>query len=69
MELKCTQTLLVALLDGLLDESLDVFVSLEEAVLELTGLFSTHPEDPWQTLPTWGTKHNGQPVESVAMLI
>lgn len=45
MEIKFTQALLVALLDGLLDESLDVFVSLEEAVLELTGLFSTHPED------------------------
>lgn len=46
IELKCTQTLLVALLDGLLDESLDLFESLEEAVLELPGLFSTHPEDP-----------------------
>lgn len=46
IDLKCTQTLLVALLDGPLDESLDVFVSLEEAVLELPGLFSTHPEDP-----------------------
>lgn len=61
MESKSTQTLLAALLDGLVDKSLDVFVSLEEAVLELSGLFGTGPEDPWQTLPTWGTKHNAQP--------
>lgn len=45
-EFECTQTLFVALLDGPLDEDLDLFVSLEEAVLELAGLLSTHPEDP-----------------------
>lgn len=45
-ECECTQTLLVALLDGPLDEGLDFFVCLEEAVLELAGLLNTHPEDP-----------------------
>jgi len=44
--------LLVALLDGPLDESLDLFVGLQEAVLESAGLLSTHPEDPGQTLTT-----------------
>ena len=45
-EFECTLTMLVTLLNGPLDESLDFFVSLEETVLELTGLLSTHPEDP-----------------------
>lgn len=40
------QTLFVALLDGSLDEDLDFLVSPEEAVLELAGLLSAHPEDP-----------------------
>lgn len=43
--LKCTQTLLVAQLDGSLDEGVQLFVFLEEAVLELAGLFCAHPED------------------------
>lgn len=44
-EFECTQTLFVTLLDGPLDEDLDFFVCLEEAVLELACLLSSHPED------------------------
>lgn len=43
--MKSTQTLLVAQLDGSLDEGVQLFVFLEEAVLELAGLFCAHPED------------------------
>lgn len=43
--LRCAQTLLVAQLDGSLDEGVQLFVLLEEAVLELAGLFWAHPKD------------------------
>lgn len=52
-----THTLFVALQDGPLDESLDLFVGLEEAVLEAAGLLGAHPEDPWQTLATCRQQH------------
>lgn len=42
----------MALLDGPLDESLDVSVGLQEAVLEPAGLLSAHPEDAGQTRTT-----------------
>ena len=42
----------MALLDGSLDEGLDVSVSLEEAALEPAGLFSAHPQDPRQAFTT-----------------
>lgn len=40
------QTLFVALLDGSLNEGLDVSVSLEEGVMESACLFGAHPQDP-----------------------
>lgn len=58
--MKSTQTLLVAQLDGSLDKGVQLFVFVEEAVLELTGLFCAHPEDLGQTLATCKTKTHTQ---------
>lgn len=43
----------MALLDGSLDEALDVSVGLEEAILELAGLLTANPQDTRQTLAAY----------------
>lgn len=53
---KHSQTLLVALLDGCLDERLDFSVGLKETVLETTRLLKAHPQNPRQTFTTYTEK-------------